>query len=215
MVSKVVWARGEERVEVNQRALIDKVLARYSGEFTVFRELLQNSDDARAKAVQIHFLTRIEEKSTDLDADLKDLKKIIISRWKFQNNGEVFHEEGWARSKKIAEGNPDEGKIGAFGVGFYSVFSVTEEPIVTSGGSCMKFFWKDNKDQLCVVRGNFPKDNVLVLLRQLQSTQLQTHENQEILNLPSFRPLEAERSIRTCQKSAGWRTNRVMDLNRP
>ncbi|TFK17002.1 hypothetical protein FA15DRAFT_761246 [Coprinopsis marcescibilis] len=157
MVSKVVWARGEERVEVNQRALIDKVLARYSGEFTVFRELLQNSDDARAKAVQIHFLTQLKEQSTVLDTDLKDLKKIIISRWKFRNNGEMFREEGWARLKMIAEGNPDEEKIGAFGVGFYSVFSVTEEPVVTSGGSCMKFFWKDNKNQLCVVRGRFPK----------------------------------------------------------
>jgi len=38
------WSQGyDETVEVNQRALIDKVLARYSGEFTVFRELLQNS----------------------------------------------------------------------------------------------------------------------------------------------------------------------------
>jgi HSP90 family molecular chaperone len=35
----------------------------------------------------------------------------------------------------IAEGNPDEEKIGAFGVGFYSLFSVTEEPFVTSGGT--------------------------------------------------------------------------------
>lgn len=52
----------------------------------------------------------------------------------------------------LAEGNPDEEKIGAFGVGeshhclepkkllhgipvgFYSLFSVTEEPWVTSGG---------------------------------------------------------------------------------
>lgn len=52
-----------------------------------------------------------------------------------------------------AEGNPDEEKIGAFGVGtlphllqfstsftkpvsgFYSLFSVTEEPFVTSGGN--------------------------------------------------------------------------------
>lgn len=52
-----------------------------------------------------------------------------------------------------AEGNPDEEKIGAFGVGgskryletinflltaftgFYSLFSVTEEPWVTSGGT--------------------------------------------------------------------------------
>ena len=33
-----------------------------------------------------------------------------------------------------AEGNPDEEKIGAFGVGFYSLFSVTEEPFITSGG---------------------------------------------------------------------------------
>lgn len=45
-------------MEVNQRALIDKVLARYSGEFTVFRELLQNSDDAQATAVEIRFETQ-------------------------------------------------------------------------------------------------------------------------------------------------------------
>jgi hypothetical protein len=63
---------------VNQRALIDKVLARYSGKFTgqprlprvpwvslldivsiitVFRELLQNSDDAGARSVEIRFET--------------------------------------------------------------------------------------------------------------------------------------------------------------
>ena len=43
---------------MNQRALIDKVLARYSGEFTVFRELLQNSDDAQSKVVEIRFETQ-------------------------------------------------------------------------------------------------------------------------------------------------------------
>lgn len=53
------WESGhDETVEVNQRALIDKVLARYSGEFTVFRELLQNSDDAQSKAVEIRFETQ-------------------------------------------------------------------------------------------------------------------------------------------------------------
>ena len=53
-------------MEVNQRALIDKVLARYSGEFTVFRELLQNSDDAQSKAVEIRFETQpfIDRKTT-------------------------------------------------------------------------------------------------------------------------------------------------------
>ena len=38
----------DEAITVNQRALIDKILARYSAEFTVFRELLQNADDAGA-----------------------------------------------------------------------------------------------------------------------------------------------------------------------
>lgn len=53
------WETGhDETVEVNQRALIDKVLARYSGEFTVFRELLQNSDDAQSEAVEIRFETQ-------------------------------------------------------------------------------------------------------------------------------------------------------------
>jgi hypothetical protein len=32
-----------------------------------------------------------------------------------RNDGQVFREEDWARLKKIAEGNPDENKIGAFG----------------------------------------------------------------------------------------------------
>ena len=74
------WANGEdESVTVNQRALIDKILARYSGEFTVFRELLQNSDDAQATEVEIHF------RSKDLQPDayqdptsLPDLNKIMV-----------------------------------------------------------------------------------------------------------------------------------------
>jgi len=58
-ISVVQWESGrDETVEVNQRALIDKVLARYSGEFTVFRELLQNSDDAQSEAVDIRFETQ-------------------------------------------------------------------------------------------------------------------------------------------------------------
>jgi hypothetical protein len=74
-------------VEVNQRALIDKVLARYSGEFTVFRELLQNSDDAQSKAVEIRFETQtyLDSKSATrasevpvanvtADGELPDLK---------------------------------------------------------------------------------------------------------------------------------------------
>ncbi|EDR11411.1 uncharacterized protein LACBIDRAFT_313549 [Laccaria bicolor S238N-H82] len=157
-----LWESGyDESVEVNQRALIDKVLARYSGEFTVFRELLQNSDDAQSKNVEIRFETRsfIDGRmgnlatSAALDNSLPDLKTSVVHQWTFKNNGIVFRDEDWNRLKKIAEGNPDEEKIGAFGVGFYSLFSVTEEPFVTSGGQWMAFYWKDKKDQLFARRG--------------------------------------------------------------
>ena len=72
-------------MEVNQRALIDKVLARYSGEFTVFRELLQNSDDAQSKAVEIRFETQpfIDRKATGdgmevSEAHLPNLKTVHV-----------------------------------------------------------------------------------------------------------------------------------------
>jgi HSP90 family molecular chaperone len=40
----------EEAVTVNTRALIDKILARYSGEHTTLRELIQNAADAQVEA---------------------------------------------------------------------------------------------------------------------------------------------------------------------
>ncbi|KAG1726435.1 uncharacterized protein EDB91DRAFT_1263755 [Suillus paluster] len=166
-----LWASGyDETVEVNQRALIDKVLARYSGEFTVFRELLQNSDDAQSSAVEIYFETEeyLRRKNSGKDAiqpgdgvHFPDLKTTPVAQWTFRNNGVVFRDEDWNRLRKIAEGNPDEEKIGAFGVGFYSLFSVTEEPFVISGGHGMQFYWKDKTgDQLFVRRGDLPSRNI-------------------------------------------------------
>ncbi|KAG6332025.1 hypothetical protein ID866_7064 [Astraeus odoratus] len=54
----------------------------------------------------------------------------------------------WERLVNIAEGNPDEQKIGAFGVGFFSVFSVTDSPVIVSGGMRKRLFYDD--DQLLV-----------------------------------------------------------------
>ncbi|KIY52910.1 hypothetical protein FISHEDRAFT_63575 [Fistulina hepatica ATCC 64428] len=176
------WKDGhDETVEVNQRALIDKVLSRYSGEFTVFRELLQNSDDALSSSVEIHFESEVvlnskasEVSTATVPSIPPNVKKSHVGnhnaqryilpsyclhqvhQWKFKNNGNSFTKDDWDRLKKIAEGNPDEDKIGAFGVGFYSLFSVTENPFVTSGGQWMGFHW--DKDQLLVRRG-YLKDN--------------------------------------------------------
>ena len=138
----------DEAVTVNTRALIDKVLARYSGEWTTLRELLQNAADASASKVIIRLETSPSPtvpvpQSQDSSSRLKHvlfnhyLKSMVV-----ENDGEAFKDTDWARLKKIAEGNPDETKIGAFGVGFYSVFADCEEPFVLSGKQALAFYWR-------------------------------------------------------------------------
>ncbi|KAJ5972759.1 uncharacterized protein N7479_002677 [Penicillium vulpinum] len=140
----------EEAVTVDTRGLISKVLARYSGKWTVLREMIQNAADASATKVTIKFETLPSTTipappSNDPTAHLKHtvtnhtLQRVLIS-----NNGAPFSEKDWARLKRIADGNPDETKIGAFGVGFYSVFDDCEEPFVSSGSQAMAFYWKGN-----------------------------------------------------------------------
>ena len=158
---------GEERVEVNQRALIDKILARYASAGAVYRELLQNSNDAEATVAEIYFTTTRNENirsvpKTDggttkvqsatpqqaMDAENKGnnftstVGKEVVTNVTYRNNGLPFRPQDWSRLKKIAEGNPDESKIGAFGVGAYTMFSICEEPMVLSGTQALTFFWK-------------------------------------------------------------------------
>ncbi len=117
---------------------------------TVLRELLQNAADAAATKVTIKFETVPSPsvpvpQSNEPYAALKhtllnhSLKRLLVT-----NNGQPFGTNDWARLKRIAEGNPDETKIGAFGVGFYSVFADCEEPFVSSGKEAMAFYWKEN-----------------------------------------------------------------------
>jgi hypothetical protein len=195
---KVVNEGVEGRVEVNQRMLIDNMLARYSSDFAVFRELVQNSDDARATSFCLEIvcdpssdLPNVEHKNasqstnmpghtgnvyrkgrrsakvspqsedggsadhsitkTSMDTSPSSAaaesvfhnSKIIEIR--AINNGQTFTEIDWKRVATIAEGNTDVDAIGQFGVGFFSVFSYSDQPLIKSGKECMAFVWKDGK----------------------------------------------------------------------
>ncbi|KAF8836689.1 hypothetical protein BDN67DRAFT_957661 [Paxillus ammoniavirescens] len=143
------------KVNVNQRALVEKVLARYPEDLSVFRELVQNADDAGADNVEIEFQTKeYAAKSSGSKATngtSPDLTNAKIHKWVVRNDGDKFKQEDWDRLTNIAVGNPDDQKIGAFGVGFFSVFSVTDSPVIISGDRCMKMYYKG--DQLMVQPG--------------------------------------------------------------
>ncbi|KAH0558697.1 hypothetical protein GP486_004654 [Trichoglossum hirsutum] len=157
----------EEAVTVNTRALIDKVLAR-----TVLRELIQNAVDADATKIIIRFETSPSPNvPVPASIDTASLLKHVIRhhtlyRLVVTNDGNIFEASDWSRLKRIAEGNPDETKIGAFGVGFYSVFADCEEPFVSSGNEAMAFYWKKNSlftRRLQVPDGQGSQDTSFVL----------------------------------------------------
>lgn len=77
-------------------------MPRYSAEFTIYRELIQNANDAGANEVQIEVKTT----AASSNSDRKLIDSIVI-----RNNGRAFNEDDWRRLKKIAEGNPDEQKV--------------------------------------------------------------------------------------------------------
>jgi len=159
----------DTRVEVNQRSLIDKILARYATPGAVYRELIQNSNDADATVVEIVLSTAGSSALPASSSSLEDAmrggggggskvattrRRQLVTQVIYRNNGLPFRSQDWDRLRKIAEGNPDETKVGAFGVGAYTMFSICEEPMVVSGGGgraggggggekeCMAFYWK-------------------------------------------------------------------------
>ncbi len=171
----------DTRVEVNQRALIDKILARYSSAGAVYRELLQNSNDAEATVAEIYISTTAAAAATTASSSSSDAKNRarhdgngtssegagsgtnrnpLVAQVIYRNNGLPFRTQDWSRLRAIAEGNPDVNKVGAFGVGAYTMFSICEEPLVISGGKlgapkeAMAFYWKG--DSLWTKSGTAP-----------------------------------------------------------
>jgi hypothetical protein len=187
----------DSEVTVNTRALIDKVLARYSSEHTTLRELIQNAADAKADTVTIKFETDPSlTVPTPHGADDFGLLRHIIrnhtmKRLAVTNNGQPFTSADWSRLKSIADGNPDETKIGAFGVGFYSVFADCDEPFVVSGDKTMAFYWKGNtlSTKMASVPDEHPNSNTTFFLDYRQANQ----------SSPSFNPSKLPNLPTLCQ----------------
>jgi hypothetical protein len=78
----------DSRVETNQRALIDEILARYATAGAVYRELIQNSNDAEASIAEIYFTTtmttaaKASTESTTTSSNSNTVTQVL-----YRNNG--------------------------------------------------------------------------------------------------------------------------------
>ena len=135
------WLRSARTtVTVNQRALVEKILARYAVDFFLLKELIQNADDAQASSVHVDLTTATDLTAAERLAGAQRFSALSVTN----RGGQLFDESGWERIVEIATGNPDEHSVGHFGVGFYSVFAASECPRIQSGRRVMELSWDGN-----------------------------------------------------------------------
>uniref|UniRef100_A0A8C8DTU4 Sacsin/Nov domain-containing protein n=1 Tax=Oryzias sinensis TaxID=183150 RepID=A0A8C8DTU4_9TELE len=119
----------EQREELAVR--IKNIISAYSSKKDILKELIQNADDA--EATEIHFVW---------DKRQHGKKKTFGERWNHLQgpalcvfNNKVFSDEDLKGIQQLGEGGKREtlGKTGKFGVGFNSVYHLTDCPSILTG----------------------------------------------------------------------------------
>ncbi|KAL8702736.1 MAG: hypothetical protein Q9201_004089 [Fulgogasparrea decipioides] len=181
-----------EAVTVNIRELISKILSRYSGTWSKLRELIQNAADARATRVVIKIETTpsVKVPSPESDDSSTRLTHVLqhhtIKRWVIENNGERFTRDDWSRLTQIAKGNPDPDKIGAFGVGFYTVFDNCDEPFVSSGSQALQFYFIGDALYTKTFEHSFLKSTDTIFILPVRDKKSSVPQGQKLLSLCQF-----------------------------
>ena len=139
--AETAWLSNKKTtVTVNQRALVEKILARYAVDFFLLKELIQNADDAQATSVCVDLTTDTDLTAAERLSGVQRFSALSVTN----RGGRAFDDSGWDRIVEIATGNPDENSVGHFGVGFYSVFAASERPRIHSGDRVMELWWDVN-----------------------------------------------------------------------
>ncbi|XP_041939470.1 sacsin-like [Alosa sapidissima] len=118
---------------------IKNILKEYDEDSDIFKELLQNAEDAGARTCRFMVDFR---KHTDSPESLIDSGMSLCSGpclWIF--NDELFSDEDWNNITKVGSASKENKveKIGKFGLGFNAVYHVTDIPSILSGEKLLIF----------------------------------------------------------------------------
>lgn len=111
---------------------LNRLLEEYTDGFAVLKELVQNADDGGATEVRFLYDQRTNEDATTclIDEGLRGSQGPAL--WAF--NDATFQDEDFVNITKLNEGTKvhDTEKIGKFGLGFSSVYNLTDVPMFVS-----------------------------------------------------------------------------------
>ncbi|XP_059809170.1 sacsin [Hypanus sabinus] len=110
---------------------LKEILRRYPDGGQILKELLQNADDAEANEVVFIFDERTYGSTTLFVKDLKKFQGPALIVY----NDSVFSEEDWHSIQTTGTSNKrnDPSKVGQFGLGFNTIYHITDVPSIFSG----------------------------------------------------------------------------------
>uniref|UniRef100_A0A665XAU0 Sacsin-like n=2 Tax=Echeneis naucrates TaxID=173247 RepID=A0A665XAU0_ECHNA len=116
---------------------IKNILKEYDEESDIFKELIQNSEDAGAKTCKfmLDFRKHKDAPESLIDPDMALCQGPCL--WAF--NDEQFTAEDWQNIVRVGAASKENKveKIGKFGLGFNTVYHVTDIPSILSGNSLL------------------------------------------------------------------------------
>ncbi|XP_071479501.1 sacsin-like [Diadema antillarum] len=117
---------------------IKRILQSYSGEDTVFKELLQNADDAGATEFHIVYDPRSHPNERVFGDKMKPLQGPAFCVF----NNQSFSTEDIIGIQDLGQGSKENemSKIGRYGVGFNTVYRLSDCPSFISGGETLCVF---------------------------------------------------------------------------
>ncbi|XP_076152503.1 sacsin-like [Alosa pseudoharengus] len=118
---------------------IKNILKEYDEDSDIFKELLQNAEDAGARTCRFMVDFRKHKDSPDsvIDSGMSLCNGPCL--WTF--NDELFSDEDWTNITKVGSASKEMKveKIGKFGIGFNAVYHVTDVPSILSGEKLLIF----------------------------------------------------------------------------
>ncbi|XP_023284384.1 sacsin-like [Seriola lalandi dorsalis] len=116
---------------------IKNILKEYDEESDIFKELIQNAEDAGAKTCKflMDFRVHTDAPESLIDPDMALCQGPCL--WAF--NDEQFTAEDWENIVRVGAASKENKveKIGKFGLGFNTVYHVTDVPSILSGNSLL------------------------------------------------------------------------------
>lgn len=151
---------------------IHNLLRQYRDGVAIFKEMVQNADDAGARTVSFIYDERMNEDARTrlINPKLQDCQGPAL--WIY--NDASFTEQDFENLRKLGGGTKEHQstKIGKFGLGFSSVYNLTDVPSFVSGSSYVIFdphlSYVEGKNQTPGVRFNFAKEKNSVMLKKLK-----------------------------------------------